>query len=231
MTEVYFRGEWVDKSLVNLWLNNPENQRILEEEQAKEKAQAEEERKKLQQQKRAESRLREKKAAEYFHKYRQELQVQLGSDQNHNVEISDEYARILWQRAYNDVEYDRKYEEDRKRQEEEQRIMAQQEKERREHKEQEARQRAEYEKKLPGIQLQRILSGDLHKCTGCSRRLHIRPGINLLSEDVLDWETYNMIKEHARDGESPKDAIKRVFLASAAVGKGKKEKVATAAAN
>src|ERR1051325_11648323 len=73
MVEVYFRGEWVDKSLVNLWLSKPENQRILEEEEAKEKAQAAEERKQLQKRKLAENRLKEKKIKECLQKVHAEL--------------------------------------------------------------------------------------------------------------------------------------------------------------
>jgi hypothetical protein len=73
MTEVLFRGEYVEESHANLILaresnpNSPEYKRRLEEQ-----AQAEEERKKLQKQKRSETRLKEKKVEEYFHKYRQQ---------------------------------------------------------------------------------------------------------------------------------------------------------------
>jgi ABC-type glutathione transport system ATPase component len=62
MTEVLFRGEYVEESHANLILaresnpNTPEYKRRLEEQ-----TQAEEQRKKLQQQKRAESKLKEKR--------------------------------------------------------------------------------------------------------------------------------------------------------------------------
>jgi len=62
MTEVLFRGEYVEESHANLILaresnpNTPEYKRRLEEQ-----AQAEEQRKKLQQQKLAESKLKEKR--------------------------------------------------------------------------------------------------------------------------------------------------------------------------
>jgi uncharacterized membrane protein YcaP (DUF421 family) len=45
-----------------------------------------------------------------------------------DVVISEEYGRMLWQRARNAVEYDFQHEEWLKRQAEEQRIMEQQEK-------------------------------------------------------------------------------------------------------
>ena len=73
MTEVLFRGEYVEESLVNLWLSKPENQGILEEEEAKEKAKAAEERKQLQKLKLAENRLKEKKIQECLQKVRAEL--------------------------------------------------------------------------------------------------------------------------------------------------------------
>jgi hypothetical protein len=66
MTEVLFRGEYVEESHANLILaresnpNSPEYKRRLEE-QAQAKAQAEEQRKKLQQQKQSETPLKRKR--------------------------------------------------------------------------------------------------------------------------------------------------------------------------
>src|SRR5689334_19453225 len=99
--EVLYQGEYVDKDWLYNYLNSPEGQRKeqeLKELEAKEKAQEQERKKQLQKQKRAASKSKEEKAAEYFQKYRQELG---GPD----VVISEEYARILWQRARNMVEY------------------------------------------------------------------------------------------------------------------------------
>jgi hypothetical protein len=67
MTEVLFRGEYLEESHANLILamesnpNTPEYKRRLEE-QAQAKTLAEEERKKLQQQKRSESKLKVKRS-------------------------------------------------------------------------------------------------------------------------------------------------------------------------
>ena len=96
MTEVLFRGEYVEESHANLILaresnpNTPEYKRRLEE-QAQAKTLAEEERKKLQQQKQSETRLKEKKVEEYFYKYRQEYPP--------DCVLSEELGQILWQRA------------------------------------------------------------------------------------------------------------------------------------
>jgi hypothetical protein len=99
MTEVLFHGEYVDKDLLNRWLQNPENQRKVEELEAQ--AEEQEQRKQLQKQKRAETQLREKKVQEYLQKYHQESPG----------EWSDEFAKRQWQRAYNEYDYDLQHEE------------------------------------------------------------------------------------------------------------------------
>jgi ABC-type glutathione transport system ATPase component len=77
MTEVLFRGEYVEESHANLILaresnpNTPEYKRRVEEQERK-KQEQEQQKQQEQKQKRSESRLKEKKVEEYFHKYRQE---------------------------------------------------------------------------------------------------------------------------------------------------------------
>ena len=115
MTEVYFRGERVDKSLVNLWLSKPENQRMLEEEEAKEKAEEQERKKQQQQRQRAERRTLTEKIEEKLRQIRQELPPGVHYDDDPKT-----YAKLL-ERAYNMVEADSKDEEYRKQQAEWQR--------------------------------------------------------------------------------------------------------------
>jgi hypothetical protein len=225
--EVLFRGEWVDKSLVNLWLSNPENQRILEEEQEAVKKQHAREREQERRHKKKKAESDKEKAAEYFHKYRQEI----GPD----VTISDEYAQMLWRRAYNAVEYDRRYEEERKQQEEWHRQMEQKEKQDRERKERELKQRHEYRKNLPRQQLDMILSGRRNIWGCCGRRKEavvdghsllckitrvesLEPGLSLLREEInsgkiirLDERTCNRMVEFARPNETYPDLINRLL--------------------
>jgi hypothetical protein len=117
MTEVYFRGEWIDKSLVNLWLSKPENQRMLEEEEeeAKQKAEEQERKKQQQQRQRAERRTLTEKIEEKLRQIRQELPPGVHYDDDPKT-----YAKLL-ERAYNMVEADSKDEEYRKQQAEWQR--------------------------------------------------------------------------------------------------------------
>jgi hypothetical protein len=117
MTEVYFRGEWIDKSLVNLWLSKPENQRMLEEEEeeAKQKAEEQERKKQQQQRQRAERRTLTEKIEEELRQIRQELPPGVHYDDDPKT-----YAKLL-ERAYNMVEADSKDEEYRKQQAEWQR--------------------------------------------------------------------------------------------------------------
>jgi hypothetical protein len=160
--EVLFHGEYVDKDWLNHWLQNPENQREVEELEAKEKAEEQEQKKQLQKQKRAASQLKQKKAEEYFHKYRQEL----GPD----VVLSEESARILWRRAYNTVEDDLQHEEWLKRQAEERKRDEQEEKLRKEREEQERKRKEEYLAHLPEQQLSMFLTGTYGKWgDGCRK--------------------------------------------------------------
>src|ERR1051325_1410689 len=163
MTEVLFRGEYVEESHANLILaresnpNTPEYKRRLEEQ-----AQAEEQRKKLQQQKRSETRLKEKKVEEYFYKYRQEYPP--------DCVLSEELGQILWQRARNAVENERRDEERPKQQAEWQRQMEESSKRRKEQREREVQAR----RGLPERQLQMFLSG---------KHDYIEPGLKLLTEE------------------------------------------------
>src|SRR5689334_2435063 len=136
---VQFHGEELDKDWLNHYLSTPEGQRKLkevEEFEAKEKAQEQERKKQLQKQKRAASKSKEEKAAEYFQKYRQELG---GPD----VVISEESARILWQRARNMVEYELQHEEEEKQHQEWLQEQEQKEKQRIQAKEQERKRKQE----------------------------------------------------------------------------------------
>jgi hypothetical protein len=117
MTEVYFCCQWIDKSLVNLWLSKPENQRMLEEEEeeAKQKAEEQERKKQQQQRQRAERRTLTEKIEEKLRQIRQELPPGVHYDDDPKT-----YAKLL-EREYNMVEADSKDEEYRKQQAEWQR--------------------------------------------------------------------------------------------------------------
>jgi ATPase subunit of ABC transporter with duplicated ATPase domains len=149
--------------------------------------------------------------------------------------ISDEYARILWQRARNAVEYDRQHQDYLKQQEEWHRQMEQKEKQDRERKEKEAQERAEYRKNLPRQQLDMILSGR-RKIWGCcghrkeavvnghsllckiTRVESLEPGLSLLTEELdagkiirLDEKTRNKLVEFAKPDETYPDLINRLL--------------------
>jgi hypothetical protein len=101
--------------------------------------------------------------------------------------LSEEYARILWQRAHNAVEYDRKHQEYLKQQEEWHRQMEQKEKQDRERKEQELKQRLEYRKNLPRQQLDMIFSGRRNMWSCCGRRKEaVVDGHSLLCK-IIEW--------------------------------------------
>jgi coenzyme F420-reducing hydrogenase alpha subunit len=234
--EVLFHGEYVDPNWLNRWLQNPENQRKIDELEAQEKAEEQEQKKHLQKQKRAASQLREKKAAEYFHKYRQELG---GPD----VVLSEESARILWRRAYNAVEYDYEHQEWLKRQEEERKRDEQEEKQRKERQEQDRKQRQEYLEKLPEQQLQMILTGTRGKwADGCRQYAEfghnrycpntagedLEPGLRLLKQEYsigklvrYDEQTHNRLVKFGKPDETPLELINRLLDIAASANKKK----------
>src|ERR1051325_4001254 len=133
--EVCYNGEYVDEAWLNAYLSNPKNQQKIKEEQEAVKKQQAREREQIRRNNKKKAESDKQKAAEYFHKYRQEI----GPD----VEVSEEYARILWQRAYNAVQDEHEYERQKMEQEEWHRQMEQKEKQDRERKEQEMKQRQE----------------------------------------------------------------------------------------
>jgi hypothetical protein len=225
--EVCYHGEWVDEAWLNAYLSNPENQQKIKEEQEAVKKQQQREREQERRNNKKKSESDKQKAAEYFHKYRQEF----GPD----VVISDEYAQMLWRRAYNAVEDDRQHQEYLKQQEQWVREQEQREKQRKEQQEQEARRKAEYKKNLPKQQLDMILSGRRNIWGCCGRRKEavvnghsplckinrvesLEPGLNLLTEELnagkiirLDEQTHKRLVEYAIPDETYTDLINRLL--------------------
>ena len=121
--------------------------------------------------------------------------------------LSEELGRILWQRARNAVENDRRHEEYLKQYEEEQRKMAEREKHRKEQREREAITRRE----LPERQLQMFLSGN---------HIYREPGLKLLAEElstgkiikrVVGQQAYNRLVEFAKPDETWDSLINRLL--------------------
>jgi hypothetical protein len=211
MTEVLFPGERIEKSHANLILaresnpNTPEYKRRVEEQERK-KQEQEQQKQQEQKQKRSESRLKEKKVEEYFHKYRQE-------NYPPDVQLSEELGKILWQRARNAVDNERRHEEYLKQYEEEQRKMAEREKSRKEQREREAIARRE----LPERQLQMFLSG---------KHDYMEPGLKLLAEEfrtgkiikrLVGEQAYSRLVEFAKPDETWEVLMNRLLdIASAA---------------
>src|SRR5919205_826545 len=148
-------------------------------------------------------------------------------------EWSAEMTQKMLERAYNEYNYDLQYEKDRKDQEEYRRQMEQLELQRAEQKEKDRKQRIEELKHLPERQLKMFLSGERQRCGKCSRLqqaeffghapncttysgIDIEPGLRHLKDNVVDLETYNMIKEICKPGESVKQAINRLLDITAA---------------
>lgn len=201
MTEVPFRGEWVEKSHANVVLereNNSQNPEyhIKQREEAEAKA-AQEERKKQIQQKRIDTQSRNKKIEELLQKHREELPP--------GAQWSETESIRQRERAYNEYETELRKEEFRRRQAEEQRLMEQESKKRIAEKEQKRKD----SKTFAARQYQMILSG---------KHDYREPGLKVLAKEYstgqltrYDDQTHNRRLKFAKPGEDPVELENRLL--------------------
>ena len=203
--QVLYNGEWVDKNYLKSYLdkqaNDPEYQRKLKEEEEERKKQKRQEQK----QKRIETQSKEEKIHAYIQKYRQEFPG----------EWSDEMTQKMLERANNAYNYHLQYEKDRKDQEE---WLKQSEAQHKKWEEERKKQQEEF-RKLPEIQINRIISGDYLKPVNATLSIrHIKHGLTLLKQEYdtgkiirLDEQTHKKVVEFAKPDEPILDVINRLL--------------------